>query len=325
MSPPKILMGTGLWGDETSKEVVTKLAEVLKELKIKEIDGAALYPITNPGQSEKLIGECGYVENGFLVDSKILHFGGGEGTLSKAAIERSLDQSLANIKTDKLHILYCHGPDKETPIAEQVATLDAEYKKGKFEKLGVCNFPIEMLEQYLKTAEEKGYIKPSVFQGQYNLLCRGYEARLLPLLRKHNISFVAYSPLAGGYLTGKLTFSTGTEDLKETRFNVSDTNYMGMAYRNWYDKPSMHSAVRKMEGLCKAHGVQMSDAACRWVLHHSILDGEHGDGVIIGPRTLAQLAKYAESYKQGPLTDELAKELSDVWEIVKEDAASIVY
>ncbi|KAF2191567.1 Aldo/keto reductase [Zopfia rhizophila CBS 207.26] len=324
MTPPKILIGSATWGITMSKDEINELAGALEELGIREVDTAALYPPTNPGGSEKFLGECGYAEKGFLINTKIMYFGDGKGTLTASAIQKSLDQSLASVETDKLNVLYCHGPDKGTPIAEQAAAMDAEYRKGKFVKLGVSNFQPEMLEEWLQVAEEKGYVKPSVFQGQYNLLCRTYEPNLFPLLRKHDIAFIGFSPLAGGYLTGKLTFSTGPEDLKGTRFEVSDTNFLGMAFRHWYDKPSMHGAIRKVEELCKVHVVEMSDAACRWLLHHSILDGEKGDGVIIGPSSLAQLARFAETYKQGPLPDELAKELNDLWDAVKDDAASII-
>ena len=181
-----------------------------------------------------------------------------------------------------------------------------------------------MLEEWLKIASEKGYVKPSVFQGQYNLLCRTYESTIFPLLRRHNINFVAFSPLAGGFLTGKLTQSTGPEDLKGTRFEVSDANFMGMGFRYWYDKPSMHTAVREMAELCKTHGVKINHAAWRWILYHSLLRRERGDGVIIGPSNLNQLADYVEAAKQGPLEVDLVKGLDSLWEGVKDDASSIV-
>ena len=59
-------------------------------------------------------------------------------------------------------------------------------------KLGVSNFSLVMLEEWLATCESQGYIKPTVYQGQYNLLCRAYEHGLFPILRKHGIRFTAY-------------------------------------------------------------------------------------------------------------------------------------
>lgn len=131
-------------------------------------------------------------------------------------------------------------------------------------------------------------------------------------------------------MTGKLTFSKSPEDLKGTRFEASPTNFAAMVYGKWYDKPTMHAAVRKMNEACKSFGVDMSDAACRWLMHHSALDGgplldrEKGDGVIIGPRSLEQLERYAEAYKNGPLPEGLVSILDGLWEDVREDGETIV-
>jgi aflatoxin B1 aldehyde reductase len=181
-----------------------------------------------------------------------------------------------------------------------------------------------MLEEWLAIAEEKDYIKPSVFQGQYNLLCRIYESTLFPLLQKHGIAFVAYSPLGGGFLTGKLTFSKGNEDLKGTRFEVSPTNYGGMMYRNWFDKPAMHEAMRKIAKACEPHGISTADAAVRWLLFHAAFPGQKGDAVIIGPSNATQLEKYVAARNQGELPAELVKELEAVWHDIKDEAASLV-
>jgi aflatoxin B1 aldehyde reductase len=211
-------------------------------------------------------------------------------------------------------VLYCHAPDKKTPIKEQAAAMDAEYRKGRFNQLGVCNFSTEMLEEWLQIANENGFVKPSVFQGQYNLLCRTYESTLFPLLRAHNISFVAYSPLAGGFLTGKVTFSKGPDDLQGTRFEVSETNFGGMRYRSFYDKPSMHAALRQVAPACESHGITLGNAAMRWLLFHSYLDGNRGDSVVIGPNTLPKVDEYVTAKDA----------LNSVWENVKEDARPIV-
>lgn len=223
-----------------------------------------------------------------------------------------------------MNVLYLHGPDYETPFIEQTTAFDAQYRAVKFTALGMSNCKPDYVSKYLDVAMENNYVKPTVYSGQYNVLCRSYETTLFPLLRKHNMSFVSYSPLAGGFLTGKLTFSNGEQDLKGTRFENDASNYMGAGYRHWYDHPEMHDAVKKMEGYCKESGVTMADAAWRWVLFHSALDGGKGDRVLIGPSTIEQLEEYIKGVEAGPLPDELVEKLDRLWEGVKDVAANIL-
>jgi aflatoxin B1 aldehyde reductase len=101
-------------------------------------------------------------------------------------------------------------------------------------QLGVSNFAPSMLSEWLSIAEAEGYVKPSVYQGQYNLLCRGYEDSLFPLLHKHNMVFHAFSPLAHGFLLGGYTSDAsdgGKAGLRE---------FAAPNFRDWYDRPSMH-------------------------------------------------------------------------------------
>lgn len=167
---------------------------------------------------------------------------------------------------------------------------------------------------------EKGYVKPSVYQGQYNLFARGLEARLFPTLRKFNMSFVhsgkpsilptsslmtnECSPLAGDFLTGKLTHSTSSDEFISTRFEISDGNRVGKCFRRWYDKDSMHQAIEKLKEICDAHPVSPEEASLRWIVYHSALKG--GDGVILGASKVSQVR-----------SDIAAKEWAVEWEAVE--------
>ncbi|KAF2688528.1 Aldo/keto reductase [Lentithecium fluviatile CBS 122367] len=324
MTPPQYLFGAGHFGVTWSSEDVAHLAEVLQKVGINRIDSAATYPITSPGTAESFLGENDYIQKGFQIDTKVLWFDGGNGTLTEEAIEKSVAASLERLKTDKVNVFYCHAPDKSTPIADQAAAMDTQYKKGRFDRLGICNFSTEMLEEWLQVAEEKNFVKPSIFQGQYNLVCRAYETSLFPLLEKHGISFIAASPLAGGFLTGKVTFSTSNEDLKGTRFEVVEGNIAGMGFRYWYDKPSIHEAVRKLAAACEPYGISTTDASIRWLLYHAPLPSQKDNGVIIGPSNISQIESYLMAREQGALPAALVKEVDALWDIVKDDASSII-
>ncbi|TRX90413.1 hypothetical protein FHL15_008778 [Xylaria flabelliformis] len=311
---PSIIAGGGTWGHNVDDDEVQRHMAALKAIGVREIDTAALYPFSNPTKSEQIIGKSRFGQEGFLIDTKIMWFNGGKGTLTKDNIPKSVDDSLERLGLEKVNVLYAIGPDHDTPLEEQAAAFDAVYRQGKFAKLGLCNFSPEMLEKYVEIA-----------QSNDNMICRTYEATLFPFLRKHNIAFAAFSPLAQGMLTSKLTLAENQDqDLKGTRFDTSKDNIYGINARRWYDKPSFHDAIRKMKSACDPYGLDTTDAAMRWIVNHSILDGSKGDGIIIGPRNQEQCDKYIQGIKGGPLPEELVKTLNGLWEGVSDDAVSIL-
>lgn len=170
-----------------------------------------------------------------------------------------------------------------------------------------------MLEEWLDVAAKEDYIKPSVYQGQYNLFCRGAEDSLFTLLRKHNMVFNAYSPLAGGFLLGNFT-ADGLQ--AGSRFVA------GSPFVSWYDKPSMHAAVKELRVIAGDAGLGMDELALRWIVHHSIL--EKDDGVILGASKIQQVEKNVAQILKGRLEEGTVRRMEGLWESVRADASSIV-
>lgn len=170
-----------------------------------------------------------------------------------------------------------------------------------------------MVEEWLSIAEKEGLVKPSAYEGQYNLICRGYETTLFPLLRKHGIQFNGFSPLAGGFLLGNFT-AEGVQG--GSRF-AGDGIFM-----KWYNKPSMHEAVKHLRKIAEETGIGMDELSLRWVVHHSILSEE--DGVILGASKIHQLERNVAQIEKGPLDDAVTKQLNELWEGVKADGMSII-
>ena len=127
------------------------------------------------------------------------------------------------------------------------------------------------------------------------------------------------SPLAGGFLTGKFTPTKTADDLRGTRFE--DGNLMGRMARRWYDKAGMHAGIEQLQRICRNHNVGMDEAAIRWLVYRSGLDGQ--DAVILGASKVAQIEGNTRDLKKGPLPYGLVKELDAVWDIVKEDALAV--
>lgn len=205
-------------------------------------------------------------------------------------------------------MLYCHGPDFQTPIAHQAKGFNDQYKKGRFIHLGVSNLSAEYMSEWIQIAEWEGYVKPSVYQGQYNLLCRSLEETLFPLLRGHGISFAGYSPLAGGFLLGNFT-ADGIQGGKRFALNTP--------YNIWYNHASMHEAVKKLRAISERTGLGMDELSFRWERYHSAL--EDGDMIIMGASKVEQIRSSVEKASNGPLSDELARELSNLWGPCRED------
>ena len=100
-------------------------------------------------------------------------------------------------------LFYLHWPDGETPLETTLGATQRAYEAGRFQRLGLSNFSVEEVVRVHSHMSERGWIRPTVYQGMYNALTRDVEDELLPTLRRLRMSFYAYNPLAGGLLTGK--------------------------------------------------------------------------------------------------------------------------
>ena len=131
-----------------------------------------------------------------------------------------------------------------------------------------------MLEQIFRICEEKSLRKPSCYQGEYNLITRGVETKLLPMLRSHDMTFNAFRPLDAGFLTGKFV----SNEHIGTRFG--DENPLGKFAQKLFGAKVLHSAMKKFTEEMKLYSVTPIEVALRWIIYHSALGDE--DGVIIG-------------------------------------------
>jgi aflatoxin B1 aldehyde reductase len=215
---PHVLLGAG--GGIIPSLEPEALASVLKYIQtlptpIYGIDTAAIYPGTNPGYSEKILGEAGIGNFDLILDTKILagptFDSSNGGPLSKTNFRKSFEKSLANLKVGKVRAIYAHRADTSTPAAEAVAEFGAVLKEGKAEivsinlyyfyviqvclmrdQWGISNFTPAQVAEYVAEAEKQGVPKPTLYQGQYNAVVRGSEDELFPLLKQHGIKFYAY-------------------------------------------------------------------------------------------------------------------------------------
>lgn len=305
--PPAIIFGAASIGSKFSDlSSVSSLLNTLTAQGITQIDTAARYgasyssgpTIGALGNSEILLGKASAAERGFTIDSKVLFLGNGEMELTREKVEESTLRTLERLKVQKVRTLYTHAPDGLTPIAEQATAMDAQIKTGRCEALGLSNYDARMVTEFVAACDENGYVRPSVYQGLYNLLKREAEESLLPLLRAEGFRFVAYSPLASGLLT------------------VGDGKEGNVLLDRLYGGKKIRRAVEQFKNRLDGSGVEATEAALRWVVFHSAL--REGDAVIIGASQEGQVVSSMEFVRRGPLDKEVVQAVEQVWEDVRE-------
>jgi aryl-alcohol dehydrogenase-like predicted oxidoreductase len=170
---------------------------------IRRFDTASSY---GGGRSEKTIGAWIGMRrpDGLALTSKVIHptFDGDDAGLEPARVRRVVRQSLERLGVERIDVYLVHEPDHATPLADTLAALEEHVRDGVIGAIGVSNVD----GAYLAEAIELAPI--AVVQNEYSLLVRDAEREVLPLCAEHGIEFQAFSPLAGGWLTGKYARNT---------------------------------------------------------------------------------------------------------------------
>ncbi len=214
-----------------------------------------------------------------LLSSKVFNRvgpGPNDRGLSRRHILRQVDESLARLQTDRLDMYLIHEPDPETPIDETIAALDDSVRSGKVLYVGASNIEAWRLARALWISDVRRLARFEWVQNAYSLLDRTPERELFPLCEDRGVGFTAFSPLSGGWLTGKYRApgvypegSRMTLRPEPYRHLVSDRVYHG---------------IEALGEEARTHGVEMSALAIAWVLHQPRVDA-----AIIGPRSAAHL------------------------------------
>lgn len=161
-----------------------------------------------------------------------------------------------------------------------------------------------MLTDFIETCESKGYVRPTVYQGVYNLLDRRHEGPVLEIVRKHGMQFVAHSPQASGFLRGSLT----SGQIEGTRF--AEGNIMSIDARR-YDTEKHHEAIRALDNTLKPWGIPKTEVSLRWLAFHSKLEPQ--DAIIFGASKIDQVKENVAAVGKGPLPNELVAVVNGIW------------
>ncbi|KDQ09342.1 hypothetical protein BOTBODRAFT_37102 [Botryobasidium botryosum FD-172 SS1] len=297
--------GFGVVGTETRVHEVAKaqeLIDVFAKHGYSRIDTARFY---GEGTSEKIIAQLDL--KSATVDTKIIPLKPGDH--APARFREFFAESVQALGPYKIRVLYLHWPDRSVPFEDTLRVVNELHKEGKFEEFGLSNFFSWEVAEIVTIAKANGWIRPTFYQGTYSALDRSVEYELIPCLRKFGIRFVAYSTMAGGYLTGKLLEEAPTPG------SHFDSN---TRWGDWYHTKYDHLAplVRDLKELAEKHNLRLGQVALRWLQHHSILTPEDG-GVILGASSAQQLEQNILDSEEGPLPEEIVSALEKAWKKAK--------
>jgi aryl-alcohol dehydrogenase-like predicted oxidoreductase len=236
------------------------------------------------GRSEAFIGRWlkkkgSSVRDRLVLSSKVFNPvgpGPNDRGLSRRHILRQIDASLARLQTDRVDLYLIHEPDPDTPIEETLEAFDDIRRAGKALYIGASNIEAWRLAGALHASAARQIARFEWVQNSYSLLDRSAEREILPLCAAERIGFTAFSPLAGGWLTGKYRADAAYPD--GSRMTMRPEPYRHL------ETPAIFSGLAALAEEARARGVDVTALALAWVLSHPQMDA-----AIVGSRRPAHL------------------------------------
>ncbi len=293
----EVCLGTMTWGEQNNCDEAHAQLDYAVAQGINFIDTAEMYPVppngTTQGRTETILGEwfAKRGTKGLVIASKVAGPGrrdwirNGRTDLTRDVILEAADTSLARLQLDCIDLFQIHWPQRNVPmfgateydptkektggpdIAEQIEAMAALIKAGKIRYYGLSNETAWGTHEFTRVAEAMGMPGPVTVQNSYSLVSRTVDNDLAEVLHRDRMSLLAYSPLAGGMLTGKYL---GGKKPPRTRYVLFDG--LGARFR----KPIVAEAVEEYAKVAEACNLTLGQLALgfvksRWFLGSSII------------------------------------------------------
>ncbi len=230
------------------------------------------------GESEALLGQALKPKRSEVVIATKVGFRTGK-PLTQAGLSRrhilwSVDQSLSRLGTDWIDLYIVHREDRNTPLEETLAALDAVVRAGKVRYLGFSNWSAWKVAASLEIQKANGLAPFTHGQTHYSLLGRDVERDIIPMMRRYGLGLTVWSPLSSGFLSGKYT-----------RENLTDpgNRYSGFDLLP-FDKEHGFRVVDRLRAIAASHSASVAQVALAWLLSRQAVTS-----VIVGASKLQQL------------------------------------
>jgi aryl-alcohol dehydrogenase-like predicted oxidoreductase len=266
-----------LFGQGETREEAFALMDAAWAAGVNVLDTAASY---GGGRSESWVGDW-RSERGapVVLSTKVFWSVGGDPSdrgLSRDRILRELEGSLSRLQTERIDMYLTHEPDEETPIAETLGALDEVVRAGKVGAIGASNLDGTGLEEALETSDRLGLTRFDWVQNEYSLLRRGPERDVLPVCAREGVAFTPFSPLGGGWLTGK--YRRDEPYPAGSRMTQRPDPYADLVSEETF------RGVERFQAAAAERGVEPAALAIAWVLSNPQVTA-----VVVGPRRPEQL------------------------------------
>lgn len=297
----------GIWTNigKVQQDEVNSLMQTVVDSGINFIDTANVYSF---GESEQLLGQSiidlKLNRHDLVIATKVrgrMSEGVNNVGLSRSNIFQSVDASLKRLQMDFIDILYAHGADLLTPIEETMRALNDIVLTGKVRYIAVCNWPAWMVMKALGIADKYGWNKFVGMQYYYSLSTRDIEREVLPVAIDQNLAMMPWSPLAGGFLSGKYTRDNEKIGSRRDNFDFPPIN-----------KDKTYDIIDVIAEIGKQHNATPAEIALAWVrLQKGITS------TIIGAKNIEQLRDNIKSVDITLSPDDL-KKIDEVSALTKE-------
>ena len=269
----------GAWGN-TDHEDSIRIIHAALDGGINFVDTADVY---SGGESEEIVGKAlrGRRDDVVLATkaySPMSQDVNARG-LSRRWLVREVDNSLRRLQTDYIDLYQVHRPDPDTDIDETLSALSDLVHSGKVRAIGSSTFPAEQIVEAQWVAERRGHERFRCEQPPYSIFVRGIETAVLPTCRKYGMGVIVWSPLAGGWLTGKYRADGGVD--------MTSNRAQRLPHRFDTALPGNQAKLTAVEELIKLAadaGISLIHLAMAFSVAHPAVTS-----AIIGPRTMDQL------------------------------------
>jgi aryl-alcohol dehydrogenase-like predicted oxidoreductase len=292
-------LGTNRFGSKDVPQAeVDNIIDAALDAGVNFLDTANVY---NDGRSEETLGNAlkGRLDK-FVLATKFSYpkkDSANSWGASRYQLMQAVDKSLRRLQTDHIDLYYAHRWDDTTPIEETLRGLDDLIRMGKVCYIGASLYTSWQLAHANVLAELKGWTRFVVLQSEYNMLKRNVEREILPYCRAHNVGFVPYYPLAGGFLTGKYEIGkppppgSRGESVRSVQELMTEANY---------------HKVTKLSVWAKEQGRGVNELAQAWLLAQPKVCS-----VITGAKRVEQLASNVKA-ADWHLTGEQLKDIDGI-------------